>query len=89
MIPRLQWVAVEPPWAILRVVLGRRREEIACFKAVAAWNNQIKWWCRVLDPILREHEPESALQETKALDQTVEAAKASATAYSMLPGNKY
>ncbi|KAJ5199255.1 histone H3-K56 acetyltransferase [Penicillium cf. griseofulvum] len=45
----------------------------------------IKWWCRVLDPILREHEPESALQETKALDQTVEAAKASATAYLIVP----
>ncbi|CDM35889.1 hypothetical protein DTO013E5_5401 [Penicillium roqueforti] len=45
----------------------------------------IKWWCCVLDPILREHEPESALQETKALDQTVEAAKASATAYLIVP----
>ncbi|KXG50096.1 histone H3-K56 acetyltransferase [Penicillium griseofulvum] len=45
----------------------------------------IKWWCRVLDPILREHEPESALQEAKALDQTVEAAKASATAYLIVP----
>ncbi|KAG0156088.1 hypothetical protein PDIDSM_3264 [Penicillium digitatum] len=45
----------------------------------------IKWWCRVLDPILREHEPESALQETKSLDQTVEAAKASATAYLIVP----
>lgn len=45
----------------------------------------IKWWCRVLDPILREHEPESDLQETKALDQTVEAAKASATAYLIVP----
>lgn len=45
----------------------------------------IKWWCRVLDPILREHEPESALQETKTLDQTVEAAKASATAYLIVP----
>ncbi|KAJ5874723.1 uncharacterized protein N7529_003153 [Penicillium soppii] len=45
----------------------------------------IKWWCRALDPILREHEPESALQETKPLDQTVEAAKASATAYLIVP----
>ncbi|KAJ5164990.1 uncharacterized protein N7500_006820 [Penicillium coprophilum] len=45
----------------------------------------IKWWCRVLDPILREHEPESAPQETKALDQTVEAFKASATAYLIVP----
>ncbi|KAJ5512694.1 hypothetical protein N7463_002246 [Penicillium fimorum] len=45
----------------------------------------IKWWCRVLDPILREHEAESALQKTKALDQTVEAAKASATAYLIVP----
>lgn len=45
----------------------------------------IKWWCRALDPILREHEPESSLQEMKALDQTVEAAKASATAYLIVP----
>jgi len=45
----------------------------------------IKWWCRALDPILREHEPESALQEKEAMDQTVEAAKASATAYLIVP----
>ncbi|KAJ5794670.1 hypothetical protein N7457_001269 [Penicillium paradoxum] len=45
----------------------------------------IKWWCRALDPILREHEPESSLKETKTLDQTVEAAKASATAYLIVP----
>ncbi|KAJ5345413.1 hypothetical protein N7452_003417 [Penicillium brevicompactum] len=45
----------------------------------------IKWWCRAVDPILREHEPESALQETKASDQTVEASKASATAYLIVP----
>jgi regulator of Ty1 transposition protein 109 len=45
----------------------------------------IKWWCRALDPILREHESESAPQETKALDQTVEASKASATAYLIVP----
>ncbi|CAG7971193.1 unnamed protein product [Penicillium salamii] len=45
----------------------------------------IKWWCRAVDPILREHEPESAAQETKALDQTVEATKASATAYLIVP----
>ncbi|KAJ5562455.1 hypothetical protein N7535_003091 [Penicillium sp. DV-2018c] len=46
----------------------------------------IKWWCRALDPILREHEPESAIQEKKEVDQTVEAAKASATAYLIVPG---
>ncbi|KAJ5482606.1 hypothetical protein N7475_001418 [Penicillium sp. IBT 31633x] len=45
----------------------------------------IKWWCRALDPILREHEPESALQEAKPLDQRVEAAKASSTAYLIVP----
>ncbi|CAG7952016.1 unnamed protein product [Penicillium olsonii] len=45
----------------------------------------IKWWCRAVDPILREHEPETALQGTKALDQTVEAAQASATAYLIVP----
>ncbi|KAJ6110723.1 hypothetical protein N7486_002958 [Penicillium sp. IBT 16267x] len=46
----------------------------------------IKWWCRALDPILSEHEPESVSQDTKPLDQTVEAAKASATAYLIVPG---
>ncbi|KAJ5145837.1 uncharacterized protein N7515_000401 [Penicillium bovifimosum] len=46
----------------------------------------IKWWCRAVDPILREHEPESALQEKKEVDQTVEAARASATAYLIVPG---
>lgn len=46
----------------------------------------IKWWCRAMDPILRENEPESVSQETKPLDQTAEAAKASATAYLIVPG---
>lgn len=46
----------------------------------------IKWWCRAMDPILREHEPESVSQETQPLDQTIEAAKASATAYLIVPG---
>lgn len=46
----------------------------------------IKWWCRAVDPILSEHEPESVSQDTKSLDQTVEAAKASATAYLIVPG---
>ncbi|KAJ5737637.1 uncharacterized protein N7483_002762 [Penicillium malachiteum] len=46
----------------------------------------IKWWCRAVDPILRENEPESVSQETKPLDQTVEAAKASATAHLIVPG---
>ncbi|KAJ5317701.1 hypothetical protein N7508_002209 [Penicillium antarcticum] len=45
----------------------------------------IKWWCRAVDPILREHEPESAVQETTTMDQAVEAAKASATAYLIVP----
>ncbi|KAJ5776978.1 histone H3-K56 acetyltransferase [Penicillium odoratum] len=46
----------------------------------------IKWWCRAVDPILSEHEPESVSQDTKPLDQTVEAATASATAYLIVPG---
>ncbi|KAJ5177155.1 histone H3-K56 acetyltransferase [Penicillium canariense] len=46
----------------------------------------IKWWCRALDPILREHEPESVSKDSKSHDQTVEAAKASATAYLIVPG---
>lgn len=46
----------------------------------------IKWWCRSADPILREHEPESASQDSKQQSQTSEAAKASATAYLIVPG---
>ncbi|KAJ5786384.1 uncharacterized protein N7503_011596 [Penicillium pulvis] len=46
----------------------------------------IKWWCRAVDPILSEHEPESVSQDTIPLDKTVEAAKASATAYLIVPG---
>ncbi|KAJ5716513.1 histone H3-K56 acetyltransferase [Penicillium malachiteum] len=46
----------------------------------------IRWWCRAVDPILRENEPESVSHETKPLDQTVEAAKASATAHLIVPG---
>lgn len=46
----------------------------------------IKWWCRAVDPILREHEPESVSQDSQLLNQTVEAAKASATAYLIVPG---
>ncbi|KAJ5775512.1 uncharacterized protein N7511_000523 [Penicillium nucicola] len=45
----------------------------------------IKWWCRAVDPILRKHEPESAIQETTSMDQAVEAATASATAYLIVP----
>lgn len=47
----------------------------------------IKWWCRAVDPILREHEPESVLQGAQSVDQTVEAAQASATAYLIVPGS--
>ncbi|KAJ5664845.1 uncharacterized protein N7477_007293 [Penicillium maclennaniae] len=46
----------------------------------------IKWWCRAVDPILREHEPESLSKDPKLLNQTVEATKASATAYLIVPG---
>ncbi|CEJ60024.1 hypothetical protein PMG11_08618 [Penicillium brasilianum] len=45
----------------------------------------IKWWCRAVDPILREHEPESVSKDSKT-HATVEAAKASATAYLIVPG---
>ena len=46
----------------------------------------IKWWCRAVDPILREHEPESVSKDSKSSDQTTEAATASATAYLIVPG---
>jgi regulator of Ty1 transposition protein 109 len=46
----------------------------------------IKWWCRAIDPIVREYEPESVSKDPKLLDQTVEATKASATAYLIVPG---
>jgi regulator of Ty1 transposition protein 109 len=46
----------------------------------------IKWWCRSADPILREHEPETVSQDSKQQNQTGEAAKASATAYLIVPG---
>ncbi|KAL3481810.1 histone acetylation protein-domain-containing protein [Aspergillus californicus] len=43
----------------------------------------IKWWCRALDPILREYEPESGSQEQKKVE---ESSKSSATAYLIVPG---
>lgn len=46
----------------------------------------IKWWCRAFDPILREHEPESSSKDKAILDQNVESAKSSATAYLIVPG---
>ncbi|KAJ5222020.1 uncharacterized protein N7469_010907 [Penicillium citrinum] len=46
----------------------------------------IKWWCRSVDPILREHEPESISRDSQQQSQTGEAAKASATAYLIVPG---
>lgn len=45
----------------------------------------IKWWCRSIDHILREKEPESVSKDSKT-HETVEAAKASATAYLIVPG---
>ncbi|KAJ5381869.1 uncharacterized protein N7496_004297 [Penicillium cataractarum] len=45
----------------------------------------IKWWCRAVDPILREHEPESVSKDSKT-HATAEAATASATAYLIVPG---
>ncbi|OJD18106.1 hypothetical protein ACJ73_08744 [Blastomyces percursus] len=51
----------------------------------------VKWWCRVVDPILRRHEPETKLdvnghitEEEKNRD--TEAKTTSATAYLIVPG---
>ncbi|GKZ20983.1 hypothetical protein AbraIFM66951_010192 [Aspergillus brasiliensis] len=46
----------------------------------------IKWWCRVVDPILREYEPESGSQDKGAQDHQTESAKSSATAFLIVPG---
>lgn len=46
----------------------------------------IKWWCRAVDPIIREYEPESLSKDPTLLNQTVEATKASATTYLIVPG---
>ncbi|KAL5335813.1 histone acetylation protein-domain-containing protein [Aspergillus crustosus] len=43
----------------------------------------IKWWCRALDPILREYEPESASQDQDK--KAEESALSSATAYLIVP----
>ncbi|PLB37349.1 uncharacterized protein BDW47DRAFT_118187 [Aspergillus candidus] len=42
----------------------------------------IKWWCRAVDPILREYEPESGSDEKGVL----ESARNSATAFLIVPG---
>ncbi|KAL1981582.1 hypothetical protein VTN96DRAFT_2461 [Rasamsonia emersonii] len=51
----------------------------------------IKWWCRTIDPILREYALESRDSENKGLlDEAVETSKSSATAYLLVPGcDKY
>ncbi|KAE8342441.1 hypothetical protein BDV24DRAFT_173766 [Aspergillus arachidicola] len=46
----------------------------------------IKWWCRVVDPILREYEPESGSHEKGLLDRAMESANSSATAFLIVPG---
>lgn len=49
----------------------------------------IKWWCRVVDPVLRERQPESVLSQSQdkgEFDQSVESTKNSATAYLIVPG---
>lgn len=46
----------------------------------------IKWWCRAVDPILREYEPESGSHDKGAADQAAESAKSSATAFLIVPG---
>ncbi|KAL4883046.1 histone acetylation protein-domain-containing protein [Aspergillus karnatakaensis] len=43
----------------------------------------IKWWCRALDPILREYEPESASREQDK--KAEESSRSSATAYLIVP----
>lgn len=43
----------------------------------------IRWWCRALDPILRQYEPESMSGEK---DCAAESAKSSATAFLIVPG---
>ncbi|KAL4868546.1 hypothetical protein BDV12DRAFT_169645 [Aspergillus spectabilis] len=43
----------------------------------------IKWWCRALDPILREYEPESRSQEQEK--KAEESSRSSATAYLIVP----
>ncbi|KAL4917975.1 histone acetylation protein-domain-containing protein [Aspergillus aurantiobrunneus] len=43
----------------------------------------IKWWCRALDPILREYEPESGSQEQAKKHE--ESVRSSATAYLIVP----
>ncbi|RHZ68975.1 hypothetical protein CDV55_106924 [Aspergillus turcosus] len=46
----------------------------------------IKWWCRVIDPILREYEPETGSHGKALHDQNNESAKSSATAFLIVPG---
>lgn len=46
----------------------------------------IKWWCRVVDPILREREPESKSQDKGSLEESKESSKSSATAFLIVPG---
>ncbi|PWY96370.1 hypothetical protein BO94DRAFT_529754 [Aspergillus sclerotioniger CBS 115572] len=46
----------------------------------------IKWWCRVVDPILREYEPESGSHQKGLQDHQAESAKSSATAFLIVPG---
>ena len=46
----------------------------------------IKWWCRVVDPILRQREPESISRDKDSLEQSKESAKSSATGFLIVPG---
>lgn len=46
----------------------------------------IKWWCRALEPILRQYEPESTSSEKGLLDRRMESVKNSATAFLIVPG---
>ncbi|KAA8647009.1 hypothetical protein EYZ11_000120 [Aspergillus tanneri] len=46
----------------------------------------IKWWCRAVDPILREYEPESGSLDKGLLDRKMESSRSSATAFLIVPG---
>lgn len=46
----------------------------------------IKWWCRVVDPILREHQPDSKRPSIDPSDPATVPAAGTATAYLIVPG---
>ncbi|OJD19223.1 hypothetical protein AJ78_00836 [Emergomyces pasteurianus Ep9510] len=50
----------------------------------------VKWWCRVVDPILRRHEPETEINDSGQMiegeNRDIESKASSATAYLIVPG---